>query len=181
MPHIWASNRISQIQDNWLTIIFQASPINMKIRTIKHENDSTHTSHLGLQEDVSYLRWMVSCYSSLTYRHENWDYKRWEQLHPFLTFGPLRGFLITKMDGFLLLYSSLTNIHENWNYKRWEQLHPYPIFELSMGFLTSKMTHCFSSLIHKYEKWDCKKWDTTNSKPLGSIILSGKSRIIVRL
>lgn len=47
MPHIWASDRIFQIQDNWLTII-QASPINMKIRTIKRENDSTHTSHLGL-------------------------------------------------------------------------------------------------------------------------------------
>jgi len=47
MPHIWASNRISQIQDNWLPII-EASSINMKIRTIKRENDSTHTSHLGL-------------------------------------------------------------------------------------------------------------------------------------
>jgi hypothetical protein len=46
MLHI-SSNRISQIQDSWLTII-QAAPINMKIRTIKCENDSTHTSHLGL-------------------------------------------------------------------------------------------------------------------------------------
>jgi hypothetical protein len=138
IPHIWASKRISRIQDGWF-LATQASPIDMKIGTIKGEKNSTHSSHLGLYEDFLYPRWMVSCSSSLTYKHENW------------------------------------------NYKRWEQLHPYPIFELSMGFLTSKMTHCFSSLIQKCENWDCKKWDTTDSKPLGSIILSGKSRIIVRL